>query len=121
MDKQRITKRYPVESSKRVSQDSHPDPVLGLATSVRQSAPAHIRKRVAGPRTFFIVLPQGILMLVLYSWIIQEYQANANMRAWLGPNVLIGNVLLTNTCLFVLSAIVALLVFESIPGRTLSR
>jgi hypothetical protein len=119
MDKQRITEEYPVESLKRVSQDHQPDPVLGIARSVRQSA--RVRQRVTGPKTFFIVLAQGILMLVLYSWIIQEYQANANMQVWLGPNVLIGNLLLTNTGLFVVSAVVALLVFESIPGKTLSR
>ncbi len=83
-------------------------------------APA-ISGRFAIPKTFLIIFTQGIILILLYSWLVQEYRANANMQTWLGPNVSLGNALFSFNSILLLIGVISLLLYESLPGKILSR
>lgn len=98
---------------------SHGDPILNIVNKTSMSISS--RKRPSIPITFPIVFAQSILLFVLYYCLFEEYSSNVAMQRWLASYGSIGGLIFSSGALLIIAVTLAVIIVESLPGRTFSR
>ncbi|HZY95326.1 MAG TPA: hypothetical protein VFE98_10815 [Candidatus Bathyarchaeia archaeon] len=95
------------------------NPVLDSVRNVGRARRESLGIRL--PRVSLIVILQSIVLVSLYSWLVQEYLSNAKMQTWFGSNVIFARAFFSYEAVAVSAIVMLVLAFESLPGRRLSR
>ncbi len=97
-----------LEGGRRIRPGEEPLPRLDLESLRKRTLPPRIT------RMQLVVLVEGAFALVLYGWLVAEYEANTFMQAWVAANVPWVAFLLNSTALLILAGLfVGFLLSES--------
>ena len=69
------------------------------------------------PRTLAIALVEAVLLVIIYSGLVQEYVSNVNMRNWVQANFAPGIYLLNYYVVFILAGLLGMLIFRLLPRK----
>lgn len=84
-----------------------PEATSSGKTSITRGHRFHLSK------AFAAVLVEGVLLLLAYSGLVQEYNSNLNMQGWVHANFAVAGYLLSyNTVLFLVAGLVGYLIFQ---------
>ena len=95
------------------------DPVLDTVKNVRRAGRGFLGNGFS--RLFLLTILQSIVLVSLYFWLVQEYLSNAKMQIWFGSNAIFASAFFSYDGVAVSAIVMALLMFESLPGRRFNR
>jgi hypothetical protein len=73
-----------------------------------------------GARMGGVAFVQSVVLVLLYSGFVQEFESNSTMRIWVQSNLPVGQSLLNWESVLFFSVVLSLLVLEFLPGRFFS-
>jgi len=79
------------------------------------------RKSFHLPKVLAIALVEAIVMLIIYSGLVQEYGSNVNMQNWVQANFAPGGYLLNYYGVLILAGLLGVTIFQLLPRRLQSR
>jgi hypothetical protein len=79
------------------------------------------RKSFHLPKVLAIALVEAIVMLIIYSGLVQEYGSNVNMQNWVQTNFAPGGYLLNYYGVLILAGLLGVTIFQLLPRKLQSR
>ena len=79
------------------------------------------RKSFHLPKVLAIALVEAIVMLIIYSGLVQEYGSNVNMQNWVQANFAPGGYLLNYYGVLILAGLLGVAIFQLLPRKLQSR
>ena len=79
------------------------------------------RKSFHLPKVLAIALVEAIVMLTIYSGLVQEYGSNVNMQNWVQGNFAPGGYFLNYYGVLILAGLLGVAIFQLLPRKLQSR
>jgi hypothetical protein len=93
---------------------------LGPETSSNGTPPKKARFNL-GSNTLAFALAEAIILLMMYSGLVQEYTSNLNMQNWVRTNFAPGIYLLSFNAVLALAGILGISIFQLLPRKIRSK
>lgn len=95
----------------------NPNPGLGLDRGTVPGVKRLRRFRLHLPRTLAIALVEAVILVTIYSGLVQEYISNVNMQNWVQTNFIPGIYLLNYYVVLILAGLLGMLIFRLLPRK----
>ena len=96
------------------------NPNLGTSVDARPAREMKIARKLGfdlGSRTLAIALVEAVILVIIYSGLVQEYVSNINMQNWVQANFAPGSYLLNYYMVLILAGLLGMLIFRLLPRR----
>ena len=69
------------------------------------------------PKALTVALVEGVLLVLIYGGLVQEYASNVNMQNWVQANFVPGSYFLNYNAVLVLAGLLGVLIFQLLPRK----
>lgn len=93
---------------------------LAADSEIGEDPPAGRLARRGLSRTHAVAIVQSLTLMALYGGLVQEYNSNISMQAWIRANFALGGYLLNYNTMLVVAGVLGVLMFQFLPGGRFS-
>jgi hypothetical protein len=96
------------------------NPNLGTSADARPAREVKVAGKLRFDlvsRTLAIALVEAVILVIIYSGLVQEYVSNINMQNWVQANFAPGSYLLNYYMVLILAGLLGMLIFRLLPRR----